>query len=240
MKTLKNVDVVITDPPYGINRHGGFSGAASFGGGLGRKIERKQYHGNWDHTRPNKEVFAQILSLCNKALIFGGNYFSDLLPVSHHWIVWDKLNTMPTFGDCELIWTNIDRRSVKKVTRQYNGLLGKEGKRYHATQKPISIMLWLIENYTNPNDVIFDPYMGSGTTGVACMILERSFIGCEIDEQYFQIAQDRITNASLQPSLFGRFLTKHALDGGTGSVKEAETHQPELIPAKQDGLHHRK
>ena len=131
-----------------------------------------------------------------------GNFFADVLPVGNHWIVWDKLNTMPTFGDCELAWTNIKRNSVKKVTVEYNGLLGKEQERQHATQKPVAVMAYCVTNYTKAGQAICDPFMGSGTTGVACMNLGRKFIGIEIEPKYFDIAVERITNAQRQTKLF--------------------------------------
>ena len=143
-------------------------------------------------------------------LIFGGNYFADLLPPSTHWIVWDKLNTMPTFGDCELAWTNSKRKSVKKVTVEYNGLLGKEQQRQHATQKPLKVMSWCVLNYSKEAHTILDPFMGSGTTGVACVELGRKFIGIEIDEKYFDIACERISRAERQGDLFR---PKHTQEG---------------------------
>ena len=190
----KSVDAVITDPPYGVGRDEGFEGF----GGFGTPIARTRYFGNWDKTRPDKIYFDEMQRISNLALIFGGNYFADYLPVSGHWVVWDKKQTMPTFGDCELVWTNSKRKSIKWIQREWNGLLGKEDTRQHATQKPIKIMTWLIENYTKDIDTIFDPFMGSGTTGVACVQLGRNFIGCEIDPGYFAIAEKRIAEAQLQ------------------------------------------
>lgn len=202
MRTLpdKSVDAVITDPPYGIGRDKGFDGFGGFGG-FGTPIARKQYTGNWDNSRPSKEYFDQLLRIGKIALVFGGNYFSDYLPVGKHWVVWDKKQTMPTFGDCELVWTNVKRNSVKWIAREWNGLLGKEKKREHATQKPLKIMAWLVETYTNIGDTVLDPFMGSGTTGVACVQTGRNFIGCEIEPQYFEIARKRIAEAQQQPSL---------------------------------------
>ena len=189
-----SVDAVVTDPPYGIGRDKGFDGFDGFG----IPIARTQYIGDWDSERPNKHCFDEILRISKIALIFGGNYFSDYLPVGNHWVVWDKKQTMPTFGDCELIWTNVKRNSVKWITREWNGLLGKEESRQHATQKPTKIIKWLLEQYTQPGDLILDPFMGSGTTGVACVQTGRNFIGIEIDPRYFAIAEKRIKEAQMQ------------------------------------------
>ena len=199
MKSIpdKSVDAVITDPPYGIKRDKGFEGF----GGFGTPIARKRYEGNWDNKRPNNQYFKEILRIANIVLIFGGNYFSDYLPVSNHWVAWDKRNTMPTFGDCELVWTNIKRNSVKMITKEYNGLIGKEDERFHATQKPVKIIHWLINSYIAEEMTILDPFMGSGTTGVACVQTGRNFIGIEIDEKYFKIAEKRIKDAQQQMRL---------------------------------------
>jgi len=97
--------VCITDPPYGIKRDKGFEGF----GGFGEPIARRQYADDWDSERPDIAVFEEILRLAKLTIIFGGNYFADILPQSTHWLVWDKMNTMPTFGDCELMWTSSKR-----------------------------------------------------------------------------------------------------------------------------------
>ena len=202
LPTLGMVDAVVTDPPYGVKRDKGFDGFDGFGG-FGVKIARRRYEdGDWDRERPTKDVFDLILVAARSCIIFGGNFFTDLLPVGGHWIVWDKLNTMPTFGDCELAWTNIPRKSVKKVTIEYNGLLGKEAERFHPTQKPVSVMRWCIESLPKGATSICDPFMGSGTTGVACANLGRKFIGIEKDPKFFDIACRRIEQAYKQPDFF--------------------------------------
>ena len=187
----KSIDLCLTDPPYGIKRDKGFGGFEGFRG-FGKPIARRQYNDCWDNKRPDKIYFDEILRISKNVLIFGGNYFADILPQGKHWIVWDKLNTMPTFSDCELIWTNIKRNSVKKITYQYNGLLGKEKERYHPTQKPIKLIEELIKKYTKENDLILDPFLGSGTTAVAAKNLGRRLIGIEISEKYCEVARRRL------------------------------------------------
>lgn len=190
------VSLTLSDPPYGIKMSGGFDGFDGFGG-KGKPIARRQYPDSWDDERPSSVLFAMLLSRCERAIIWGGNFFSDLLPRSTHWLVWDKLNTMPTFGDCELAWTNIDRKSVKKKTVEWNGLLGKERERVHPTQKPLELMSWCIENYSEEGDVILDPFMGSGTTLRAAKDLGRKAIGIEIEEKYCEIAVKRLAQEVL-------------------------------------------
>ena len=197
----KSVDLIVTDPPYGIKMDKGFEGFEGFGG-FGKPIARRRYEeDDWDKIRPTKNYFDEILRVSKRAVIIGGNYFADLLPQGKHWLVWDKLNTMPTFGDCELIWTNVKRNSVKKYTLEWNGLLGKEKDgRYHPTQKPVRVMSQIIQELTLPGATICDPFMGSGSTGVACIQTGRKFIGIEKDTNYFKIAEQRISSA--QPALF--------------------------------------
>jgi len=201
LPTLGEVDAVVTDPPYGVKRDKGFEGFEGFGG-FGRPIARRRFEeDSWDEARPPKKIFDLIIEKSDFAFIFGGNFFADLLPAGTHWVVWDKLNTMPTFGDCELAWTNSDRKSVKKITVEYNGLIGKEKNRQHPTQKPVLLLEKVLQSYPKPV-CILDPFMGSGTTGVACMNLGRKFIGIEIEPKYFDIACERIENAQRQQRLF--------------------------------------
>ncbi len=187
--TLGKFDLLLTDPPYGIKRDKGFEGF----GGFGKPIARKRYEeDNWDSERPDKGIFDSILIASALSIIWGGNFFADILPQSTHWIFWDKLQTMPTFGDGELAWTNSNRKSVKKVTVEYNGLIGKEQCRSHPTQKPLRLMSWCIQNYSTAGQTIFDPFAGSGTTGRAAKDLGRKAVLIEREERYCEIAAKRM------------------------------------------------
>ncbi len=193
---IENVDTVITDPPYGIGQANGTDG---FGLRSGR-----HYEGQWDNETPTQECFDLMLALGRLHLFFGGNYFTDKLPVGRHWIVWDKVGEMKfqnPFSDCELIWTDADKKTVKKYIVIQQGFVAKEKERFHPTQKPVSLLSSIIDDYTDPNDTILDCYMGSGTTGVAAVKLGRKFIGVEKDPKYFAIATKRIEQALAQPAL---------------------------------------
>jgi len=190
----EKADMVFTDPPYGIKRDKGFEGFEGFGG-FGKPIKRRRYEdSDWDSERPTKECFDLILTLGKQAIIFGGNFFADFLPQGKHWLVWDKNNTMPTFGDCELAWTNIDRTSVKKYEFTYNGLIGKEKERFHPTQKPVALFEAIFQDYEFSSAV--DPFLGSGSTLIACEKTNRRCYGMEIDPVYCGVILDRFEKFS--------------------------------------------
>jgi len=187
---LEKVDLVLTDPPYGIKMSQGFGGF----GGFGEPIARKQYPDIWDNDRPDPILFNFLIDGSANQIIWGGNFFADILPRSTHWIFWNKLQTMPTFGDGELAWTNFERKSVRMVTVEWNGLLGKEPEgRKHPTQKPLKLLLWCVTEYSELHKTILDPFMGSGTTLRAAKDLGRKAIGIEIEEKYCEIAAKRLS-----------------------------------------------
>ena len=185
----EKADMVFTDPPYGINMAKGFEGSTGFGG-VGKPIKRKKYDNDqWDDKRPDHNCFELIMRYGKDSIIFGGNFFADILPQSKHWLVWDKNNTMPPFGDCELAWTSINRNSVKKYDYTYNGLIGKETERFHPTQKPIGLFLKIFNDYDFK--FCFDPFLGSGSTLIACEKTKRKCYGMELDEKYCDVIVKR-------------------------------------------------
>ena len=188
MPLLGKVDAVVTDPPYGIGEDGGRFRDRKGGGH--RVLEKK----GWDDIRPSRDVFVEILASSEAQVIWGGNYFSDFLPASKGWFYWDKLMG-GDFADGELAWTSLDR-ALRKFT-----LCNKMGGKQHPTQKPVALMEWCL-GFVKDASTILDPFMGSGTTGVACVNLGRSFIGIERDPDYFDICVKRITDAHKQADLF--------------------------------------
>jgi len=193
-------ELCLSDPPYGIKRDKGFGGF----GGFGPPIARRSYKDKWDAERPSQTVFDAILKNAIGVILFGGNYFADMLPPSTHWLVWDKKNTMPTFGDCELLWTNSARHSVKKYEYEYNGLIGKEPERWHPTQKPVALLVAIIGDYSQEGETIFDPFLGSGTTMVAAEQLGRRCFGVEISEKYCAVILERLSKMGLECHLEDR------------------------------------
>lgn len=191
------VDLVITDPPYGKNADKGTNG---FGDAQNRK-----YQGKWDAQRPDVQAFMEILRVSKNTIIFGGNYFADLLPPSNCWIVWDKKGSHQfdnPFADAELAWTSFSR-VVKKYTFIQQGFVtdAKEP-RYHPTQKPLDLFKAILNDFSDENAVVYDPYLGSGTTAVASYQLKRQWIGSEISAEYTEIANKRLEPYLAQSSLF--------------------------------------
>lgn len=188
LPTLGQVDAVVTDPPYGI--------AAKWKGGLGHgwKTAREQsaIRNEWDAAAPSRETLERLLAISREQVIWGGNYFD--LPASRCWLVWSKPERGFSLAEAELAWTNRDN-----VVRVFDGPRS-EPDRQHPTQKTLGVMTWSISWTTGR--IILDPFMGSGTTGVACVNLGRKFIGIEIDPDYFDIACRRIEEAYRQPRLF--------------------------------------
>ncbi len=192
MPGLGEFDAVVTDPPYGIDygRGGGFS--TKHGWSPWReKVE-------WDADRPPREAFEMFRGRSVHQIVWGGNYFTDWLPPSMRWLVWDKGQRSFSLADCELAWTN--QNNAARVFDYPRALALKDGKQ-HPTQKPVALMEWCIKWLTD-SITILDPFMGSGTTGVACVNLGRKFTGIELDPQYFDVACRRIEEAYKQPRLF--------------------------------------
>lgn len=187
LPTLGPVDAVVTDPPYGIGQDGGqFRGRK--GGG-----HRVLPNMGWDKATPDQATFSAILAAAPKHIIWGGNYFTDKLPVSRGWLYWDK-KMGGDFSDGELAYTSIDMalRSFSLCNKMH----GKE----HPTQKPDALIDWCLSFLPGAKTIV-DPFMGSGTTGVACAKLGRRFIGIEIEPRYFDIACRRIEEAYRQPDM---------------------------------------
>lgn len=196
---LGKVDAVVTDPPYGIGYDEAAHKVSGFQGG-GMKAKKGVYAAtNWDTAPPAKKVINLMLEISESQIVFGGNYFH--LPPSRCWLVWDK-KTNGGFADCELAWTNLDK-PVRKIEHMWNGMLraGGEARNAHPTQKPLGVMSWCLTHVPQAKTIL-DPFMGSGTTGVACVKAGRKFIGIEREPSYFDIACERIRKAYAQPDLF--------------------------------------
>ena len=199
MKQLpdKCVDCVVTDPPYGI----GESNERNLSRGT-LSQPRDYGHYEWDSERVSSEHISGLFRVSCNQVLFGGNYYTDMLSPTSCWIVWDKDNGSNDFADCELAWTSFDT-AVRKFKWKWSGMLQEKmgrdkEQRYHPTQKPLALMKWIIEKYTSPDALILDPFSGSGTTGVAAIQLGRRFLGFEIDPRWVDLANKRIEAAKAQ------------------------------------------
>jgi len=179
LPTLGKVDAVVTDPPYGISITKSNRLAVSRGHG-----------GSWDDEAAD---VAPLLALNVPTILWGGNYFD--VPPSRCILVWDKNNAGRDFADVEIAWTNLDQVARRFMYRPMN----MDGGKLHPTQKPIEVMAWCV-GYV-PEGVVLDPYMGSGSTGVACVQEGRGFIGIEREPRYFDIACRRIADELKRPRL---------------------------------------
>lgn len=190
LPTLGKVDAVVTDPPYGIAHtwKGGFSSKH----GWGKTKLEADLRNDWDQSIPDSALMGAILEAGDEIVIWGGNYFD--LPLSRCWYVWNKPERNFTLAEAELAWTNRDN-----VARVYDGPRS-ESDRQHPTQKPVALMLWCLEK--TKAQTILDPFMGSGTTGVAAVQMGRRFIGIEREPKYFDIACKRIEDAQRQGDMF--------------------------------------
>lgn len=189
MKTLpdKSIDLVLTDPPYGIFKPIGQDGAMGNFSGMG--VEAVE----WD-KKPSADIFNEIKRVSRDYIVWGGNYFADILgPCKEPWI-WDKQTGKNYFADGELAFTSY-QGTLRIFHHQWCGAFkaSERGmKAMHPTQKPIELMKWCLRN-TKDGDVILDPFMGSGTTLVAAKQLGRKAIGVEISEKYCEIAKSRLS-----------------------------------------------
>jgi len=200
MPLIGKVDAVIADPPYGISFCHGAGGDGIGGGKYVSKFNGVAIAGDDVPFDPSPFVAAAPV-----VVLWGANHFADQLPKSAKWLIWDKRRGLTTndFADCEMAWTN--QQGVARLINHYwNGMMKDSERgvpRVHPTQKPIAVMEWCIKQFPDVGTIL-DPFMGSGTTGVACVNLGRSFIGIELDPGYFDIAVKRITDAHRQADLF--------------------------------------
>ena len=194
----KCVDLVLTDPPYGIKADKGSSG---FG-----KLEGRKYNGDWDSSIPPKIIFEEMQRIAKNVIIFGGNYFTEYLRPTKSWIIWDKIGENKfknPFSDCEMAWTSFSF-ATRKITCVQQGFINedKSQKRIHPTQKPLKLFEQILQDYSNENDLVLDCFSGSGTTAVARHNLKRRFICIERDPEYHALSVKRLEQEQRQQTLF--------------------------------------
>lgn len=187
LPTLGRFGALVTDPPYGIAD----KWKGGLGHGWGKARTESVLRNKWDAEPLDATAISTILAAADEAIIWGGNYFP--LPPSRCWFVWSKPERNFSLAEAELAWTNRD--NVVRVIDAPRSDTGRE----HPTQKPVEVMRWCVEKTKGS---VVDPFMGSGTTGVAAVKLGRHFTGIEIDPGYFDMACRRIEAALKEPDMF--------------------------------------
>ncbi len=190
LPTLDKVDAVITDPPYGIN----FAANPHSQSCIKHEIMA------WDIEAPAGTLILDCINAGDVSIVWGGNYF--VLPASQSFLIWDKMQP-ENFSMAMAEFAYFSVKKPAKIFRMHPASFKKE----HPTQKPVDLMRWCIDQAGNPQTIL-DPFMGSGTTGVAAMQTGRKFIGIEREEKYFDIACRRIEDAQRQEQLFSPALPK--------------------------------
>ena len=197
LPTLPKIDLIITDPPYGISHPCNFKGR-----GRGKLAACNDYPDVIDDNKPFDPAF--LLALNVPTVLWGANYFADKLPTTSGWLVWDK--ERPDALDqatCELAWTNYVK-GVRRFRHLWNGMMkaSERGESYHPTQKPVALSDWVLSLKWTPQGTVFDPYMGSAPVGVSCVLAGRKYIGVEREPVHFETACRRISEAQSQQRLF--------------------------------------
>lgn len=192
----KSIDLVLTDPPYGIGIDGQKASISN-----NPKHNRKEHtQKNWDISIPSKEVFEEITRIGKRIIIWGGQYFNEFLEQGHKgWIIWDKMQYGLTMSDCEIAYSNFD---TPTRIYKYNRIELLKDKTIHPTQKPTKLFERIVAEYSNENDLILDCFSGSGTTAIACHRLKRRFICIEKDPEYWAKSCERLKAEQAQLKLF--------------------------------------
>ena len=204
----KYFELAIVDPPYGI----GMDGMTTIKGisGKSNTFSNIQHHAKkgWDNSTPDKTYFTELQRISKNQIVWGGNYFTDKLPVSRGWIYWDKKITNAknhTHSDGELAWTSFDK-ILKKFVFDWIGFgyinATTESRKIHPTQKPVALYRWILQNYAKPGDKIIDTHSGSGSCAIACYLEKFEFLAIEKDEDYYKASVKRLEEIRSQGVLF--------------------------------------
>ena len=195
----KYFDLAVVDPPYGIMQ-------------IGMKITKptrpnsyktppKHQAKDWD-VKPQDEYWFELFRVSKNQIVWGGNYFTDFLPVSGCWIFWDKINGDGShFADGEFAWTSFKKSSKKFICSVFNGLNGGKD-RIHPTEKPIKLYDFVLKTFAEEGNLILDTHLGSGSSAIAAHKHKLDFVGVEIDKDYYDAAVKRFNLVTSQTTLF--------------------------------------
>jgi site-specific DNA-methyltransferase (adenine-specific) len=180
----KYFDLAVVDPPYGI--------------GISINPFRQKFEKcDWDNAIPNKQYFDELMRVSKNQIIWGGNYFD--LPPSQGFIIWDKKQPQDfSSAMCEMAWMSFQKPA--KIFRKH--VVTAEPNKIHPTQKPVALYEWLLMNFANKGDLILDTHLGSGSSRIAAHKAGLSFVGCELDPDYFKAQEKRFKEFTAQLTLF--------------------------------------
>lgn len=205
----KHFDLAIVDPPYGIGADKKQNAAAmqrinacgKSKAGRGYKLYPDT---NWDTEIPSEKYWDELFRVSKNQIVWGGNYFTEYLPPSMGWVMWDKGQRDFSLADGELAWTSFDKalRIFEMSRGEANAKHNEEGGRFHPTQKPVLLYDWLIQKFGAGVSNILDTHVGSGSSRIAAHKAGIAFTGFEIDAEYFQKQERRFQNFAAQNMLF--------------------------------------
>ena len=209
-------DLAIVDPPYGIGASKQNLSTSKMKGRENSIIKRSSLKSKeWDNEIPSKEYFQELFRVSKNQIIWGGNYFE--LPLTNSWLVWNKLQLLETRSDGEMAWTSF-KKPLKILPLLQDGFKRGQNVGYnqpiiynepfsgkqtiHPTQKPLKLYEWILKNYANKGNLILDTHLGSGSSRIAANKAGLSFVGFEIDKEYFDAAEKRYQDYKSQLTLF--------------------------------------
>lgn len=197
----KCIDLVLTDPPYGINADIKQNKNAGKKGGKRGGCYKKYKTTEWDKNIPQKEYFTEIFRISKNQIIFGGEYMIDFLYPNRGWIIWDKV-VRANYPDGEMAWSSFNKGLKIYSYSRADAYINDCVEKIHPTEKPLKLFEMILRDYSNENDIILDCFSGSGTTAIACHNLNRRFICIEKDYDYWKASVERLENAQAQMRLF--------------------------------------
>lgn len=197
MKTLKDkeFDLAIVDPPYGNN----LSGGRSAKNGWNAKIDWDKCNKGWNLNIPSAEYFSELQRVSKNQIIWGGNYFANLLPPSECWLIWDKGQRDFSLADGEMAWTSFNK--AMRIKTIHRAVANQEAKT-HPTQKPVKLYNWIYKNYAERGQRILDTHLGSGSSAISAHYFGVDFVGCEIDKEYYDASCKRFKTCTSQFQIF--------------------------------------
>lgn len=197
----KQFDLAIVDPPYGIGLDGDISIRKPDRKSTWNK-EDKYTRKDWDKETPSVEYWTELFRISKNQIVWGGNYFTDNLPISKCWVFWDKMfDKTFNFSHGELAWTSFDKQLLKYTISSKSETRGGKD-RIHPTQKPKKLYEWLLTKFANEGDKIIDTHLGSGSIALACWNMKYDLVGIEVDKEYYTKASKRLEAHKKQLTLF--------------------------------------